>query len=243
MTREELNSYILNKIMFGCTANPKQVIKEFKKSIRKTNETLIDIETDYLEEIVQGSVCIDGFYFKIVDEDKIKLVFYDGTYSELDLSDCIDIIGDCCFYKNKVIRKVSGAGINSIEDNAFSRSTVKIANFANLVECGRYAFDTSSLEEISIPRINRIESRVFSACHELTKVNADACTYIGHFSFSSCTGLREVNFPNCEVIAPLAFEDCYSLEKVRVADSTYIADNAFSGCLLLKKGDEGGDRE
>ena len=109
------------------------------------------------------------------------------------------------------------AGVNTIEKNAFARST--------------------ALTQVTLPEgVTRVEEQAFMECQALTTVNLpNSLAYIGYSVFSGCSELTTVNLPNSLArIENSVFANCSALAQITLPESlTYIGNSAFSYCTSL----------
>lgn len=147
----------------------------------------------------------------------ISLKNHQGTYcglKELYLPLCTEMSDDTRFSSSYWLRKI----ILPIYEGDIP------ANFAS---------SCNLLEEIEMPKINKIGTYAFSACYKLSKVDISGCTEIGRSAFNNCACLAEVYAPNCTYIDDRAFEYCCSLKKITVAEGCTFGSNCFAGCDSL----------
>lgn len=138
-----------------------------------------------------GSVAMEDFYFKIDANNKIHLTFYDGTYTTIDLYDCVDIIDCGAFlgylgHKGRVFAsdnndiipfKLKGSTVESIED---------------------YSFAYSSIAELNLPRIKVIPKDSFLSCRNLLSLKAENVETIEKYGITGADNLKEVTLPKCK---------------------------------------------
>lgn len=85
--------------------------------------------------------------------------------------------------------------------------------------------------------VERIDSKAFLACYELTSVSIpNTVTSIGAAAFDACVGLYSIVIPNSVVeIQYGAFLDCYNLKSVTIGNSlAKIGYSAFGRCEKLQ---------
>ena len=92
----------------------------------------------------------------------------------------------------------------------------------------------SSLTEVDLPKVTKIEDGEFFRCKSLKKVNLPSITVLAPSLFESCTALQEVNIPNVEYIGSGAFRTCDFMKSINLPNVKEIDKVAFGGCVLLK---------
>ena len=127
--------------------------------------------------------------------------------------------------------------IEILGKRAFSESGIKKISipYGNLQSISEYAFFSSSLQSISLPKcIQKIEPIAFGQCMELESFSSEGIIEIGIGAFNSCSNLKTVNLPETLLrIGEGAFRDC-GFTKIKLPNSlTSIGNSAFSGCDAL----------
>lgn len=130
-----------------------------------------------------------------------------------------------------------------IGENAFqSCPLTNINSWEQVNDIQSYAFESSALEEISLPsNLTNIGEYAFCNCRSvyLNGNIPQKVTNIGKGAFKDCTNFKCVNkdgegmltLGKITSINNNTFENCTSLTKVKISDSvTQIGINAFSGC-------------
>ena len=100
----------------------------------------------------------------------------------------------------------------------------------------RFFYNCTSLKEVELPKMSRINTQMFYGCKSLQKVNIpEDVTEIGKEAFLGCSSLENITLPNgLKVINDSAFKNCSSLKAVNMPDSvTSIGNSSFSGCTSL----------
>lgn len=107
---------------------------------------------------------------------------------------------------------------------------------STLTRIGPYAFEYTSLSEISIPKnVETIGASAFELCGNLKTVDFSKCTKlssIGTSAFESCNSLNNVVLPNSvKTIGSLAFYYCLSLTNLRLNEGLQTIENdVFKRC-------------
>ncbi len=116
---------------------------------------------------------------------------------------------------------------------------------STLTRIGPYAFEYTSLSEISIPKnVETIGASAFESCGNLQTVDFSKCTKlssIGNYAFGCMSSdvmiLNNVVLPNSlRTIGTLAFYNCDMLTNIKLNEGLEtIGANAFANCNLLTK--------
>jgi len=163
-----------------------------------------------------------------------------------DLSGIKDALKNAGKY---VILDLSGSGINSIPDYAFSNDAsggtttspsylVGITIPNSVTSIGSSAFSgCTNLKNITIPdNVQNIGSSAFEECYNLVSITIpNSVTSIGSRAFSGCSGLTGITIPNgVTTIEEYAFSWCSGLTNVTIPNSVQsIGDFAFYACVGL----------
>lgn len=97
--------------------------------------------------------------------------------------------------------------------------------------------DCTSLTEVVLPKMSRINIQMFSGCTSLQTVKIpEGVTEIGLNAFYNCSNLKKITLPSSvTVIKDSAFENCTSLDGIVIPDSvTSIGACAFVNCKSMK---------
>lgn len=156
-----------------------------------------------------------------------------------------------------------GPQITEIGDDFFKRhcsvsKTLTIPD--NIQYIGKNAFEESCLEKVILPRQMKVidtgafkncsnlktvimpqkitgylNSKIFSDCVKLEKVDFPECEDVPFSMFSGCTSLKQVSLPKeLSKIGESAFENCISLSSISIPEKvSQIGDSAFKGCVSL----------
>ena len=83
---------------------------------------------------------------------------------------------------------------------------------------------------------DKVPSKYFLACKELTSIDLSRITYIGDQAFQLCSNLKDVTLSSSlKSIGQFAFEVCTSLEHLNLLNTLEsICCGAFAGCANLK---------
>lgn len=101
--------------------------------------------------------------------------------------------------------------ITTIPENAFQWSSVKEINLPNLTRIEGAAFyECLSLSSINLSHVTYIGGSAFKECSSLSSINLSHVTYIGGSAFDECSNMKNIALPQClETVKEHAFEDCY----------------------------------
>lgn len=84
-------------------------------------------------------------------------------------------------------------------------------------------------------RIEKIGTKTFSNCVNLSNINISNCTEIGDSAFEKCENLSNINLSNCKKIHSYAFNGCKSLLQITLDVCDELDISAFNGCEKLTK--------
>ena len=153
----------------------------------------------------------DGYIF-YEDGDKVYLVAYNSSLTELTLPDNYNgknyAINPQAFYNCSGLTSVTiPDGVTSIEDYAFSGCTAltSVTIPDSVTSIGGWAFyDCTGLNSVTIGNgVTSIGYEAFSRCFGLTSVTIpDSVTSIGSSAFSDCTGLMAVTVADGNPVYP-----------------------------------------
>lgn len=133
-----------------------------------------------------------------------------------------------------------GSGITSINDHAFTMSSITSATIPDtVVSIGDEAFKyCENLVSITIPDcVTSLGSSVFEASGLTSVTVGSGVPEISHYAFAGCFELREVNLSEgLTAIRNSAFYSCDALTSITIPDSvTTVETAAFLYCTNLEK--------
>ncbi|MBD5211702.1 MAG: leucine-rich repeat domain-containing protein [Bacteroidales bacterium] len=173
-------------------------------------------------------------------------------------------IGSYSFTANEDLTSVviEGPGIETIEDNAFSRcsnltsitlpegltqlgsgvfqgctSLESVTLPDSLTELGEYAFfGCTSLKSVTIPEgLTQLGSSVFQGCTSLESITLPEGLTSLRYTFMGCTSLKSVTLPDSLTTLFGTFSGCTSLESITIPEGlTQLGSSVFQGCTSLK---------
>jgi len=227
MNRKELIDYIDNNTLLG-------------NIITKDSPTYKSL--DYpANDVIIGSVEVDGLFLKKDTKNRIHLTYYNGDYEELDLGDCVDIIDARAFFingykRNKNIcraklKHVSGSKVKSIGSYSFANSKIKSCSFPNLTHIGTRAFMGSSIEAITFNKVKHIPNGSFKWANNLRSFKGNNVESVASWTFCSCESLRSIIIPSAKIIKLCAFSDCKNLRIAEVSKDCKIYDTMVNKIL------------
>jgi len=191
MTREQLSQYIDNCILIG---NVIETNSEIYKEILENEMIWVNLDA------LLGAVKIaDGLYVKKDSNNQIHLVFYTREDEELDLGDCIDIIGRDVFTWNKTLKSIRGKSVVKIGNCAFSESVIESIDFPNLEELGSACFYYSGVKNVTLNKLKIISEDTFKGS-KIESFRGDEVEVAEYGAFNYCTSLKKLILPKAEKI-------------------------------------------
>lgn len=179
-------------------------------------------------------------------EDALLTGTYAGPYS----NDRVTALNSSVFANQKYITTISLPAVKSISSSSsfrpFDGSSVTELDLPELTRINNYAFaGATKLVSISAPKLTRLEYGALGPA-TLKNVNMPNLTYLGDYSFSG-SGFTTINLPLVVEMGQRVFENCKSLRTISLPSLTtvesYDADNSslngyqFSGCTSLTTAD------
>ena len=168
------------------------------------------------------------------------------TLSEINLPNCLEVIGEGCFYNTGLIEVILPASVESVGINAFSncKRLQRIDISKTDAACSSYAFaHCINLTEVILPEtMEYFSTGLFSGCTSLVEITCPQnLKLIGANAFGDCSSLLRIELSDkLESIGGGlnggAFVDCISLQEIELPDSLKkIEVDAFNGCINLKE--------
>ena len=220
-TKDSLVGYINNCIAVGKIV-AKNDIPEILHNISD-----IDIKNK-LATSLEDTVRMNDFFVKVVNNMTV-LVYCYPSHEEVDLGECIDIIGEYAFYNNSLINRISGEGVRLIGQSAFSNSTVCRVKFQNLLQLGQYIFfQCCYLEEAEFPAVHDVGFACFDNCRKLKDVIMSPESIEAN-AFANCSQLTDFDFSNAVAIGGHAFYDA-PLNDIIAPKLLFVGRFAFNKC-------------
>ena len=121
--------------------------------------------------------------------------------NEIVLPDSLEIIGDCAFYNNAVLRSITIPDhVTSIGHYAFANCTnlEQVTIGSGVTSIGRHAFENcSKLTTVIIPaNVKTIDAYAFSKCSNLMNIEiAEGVQEIGAYAFQECYNVETITIP------------------------------------------------
>lgn len=172
--------------------------------------------------------------YKVVDAEKLDAKFKAIADSIRGKTGKTDFISEDDMPSE--IDSIASGGDTSIEDGLIEGNLLEYTN-DRVTSLRPHAFDSmDSIERISLPNVETIESFTFQNCKKLTYINMPKLTTMttnAQANFSACESLQNVDFPLLKKADSRTFEYCKSLKNVNIPSVTYLGSNSFSGCVAL----------
>ncbi len=163
--------------------------------------------------------------------------FENSTLKQVELSNRVTEIGEYAF-ANSALSSVKGMGLRTVQNNAFEgcAALTKVELSNGVKEMGDYVFyNCISLEEITLPSVEKLGEYTFLGADKLNKVvfGANAKT-TGAYTFAR-TPITSVTFANgIKTIGEGLFYECDKLASVTLPDSAVTVEKAaFYDCKAL----------
>ena len=134
------------------------------------------------------------------------------------------VINYDAFYRNDALKKISLAGIKTIDNSAFRNCRdLNSVNFGEgLLSIGSYAFyNCPNIETVSLPEsLTTINSGAFKECSKLTSIDIpNKVTKLNDNTFANCTSLKNVSIGSgCTSISTKAFLGTSSIDRITVSE-------------------------
>ena len=125
-------------------------------------------------------------------------------------------------------------GPNTVESLAFYGCTsLQSISMPQVEIIESRAFHNSGLTSISLPKATSIGDTAFYNCSALTTVDLPLVTSIGHTAFYGCSALTTVDLPLVTTIQGITFYGCSALQNISMPQVLSIEQSAFYGCSAL----------
>ena len=134
------------------------------------------------------------------------------------------VINYDAFYRNDALKKISLAGIKTIDNSAFRNCRdLNSVNFGEgLLSIGSYAFyNCPNIETVSLPEsLTTINNGAFEKCSKLTSIDIpNKVTKLNDNTFANCTSLKNVSIGSgCTSISTKAFLGTSSIDRITVSE-------------------------
>ncbi len=132
---------------------------------------------------------------------------------------------------------VTGNNITDIGTSAFEGSSIDMVSFPKVKTVGYKAFsECSQLSTISMPKVEILSDYAFQKTPELVEFSSDTITYIGNAAFSE-SGVQSVTLTSVTSMALNVFSDCENLVSASIPQLTDLSIGTFKNCTGLKNVD------
>ena len=126
-----------------------------------------------------------------------------------------------------------GGFIVTVAANAFTNSSLEVAQLDSATSIGFLAFAGSILSTVSVTSAVTIGESSFTSTG-ISSFNGPAVTEVGRDAFSGCYALIDVQLPVCLTLRDSAFALCTALVSYDMSSVTLIEWAVFSGCDALE---------
>ena len=216
----------LSKVDFG------NAVKSIGSYSFAVNDSIKSIELpDSLESIGDGAFFCNRKLTNIVftGENLTSIgsyAFQDcDSLTELNLKGNGETVIDFrAFYCNDALKKISLAGIKTIDNSAFEDcGDLNSVNFGEgLLSIGSCAFlNCPNIETVSLPEsLTTINNGAFKECSKLTSIDIpNKVTELNDITFANCTSLKNVSIGSgCTSISTTAFFGASSIDRITVSE-------------------------
>jgi len=220
----------------------------------KTNKAIQEVPESSTERRT-----VNDFFLTIVDGVLVDVEDSSTSSDVLTIPDDVKAIGEQAFEGVGVKEVILPEGLESIEDEAFRKSTLTKIDLTNVKSLGNRVFEFSELKNVTYSKyLTYIPERCFrgteliefeipkqvtalkTGCFEgtnLERINLSGITFLGDGDFFDCFKLKEIILSEAITEIPDNFcRRCECLEKIDLSHVKVIGTNAFSGCSNLNAG-------
>lgn len=220
----------------------------------KTNKKVQEVLKPSTERRV-----IDGFFLTIIDGVLIDVEYSNTSADVLTIPDDVKVISKQAFEDVCVKEVILPAGLESIADEAFRKSTLRKIDLTNVKAMGDRVFEFSELREVTYSKhmtyvpemcfkgsklaafeIPKQVTALKTGCFENTNlktIDLSGIITLDNSIFFNCLSLREVILPETITKIPVDFcQRCQCLEKINLSHVQFIGTSAFSECSNLDAG-------
>ena len=202
---------------------------------------------------------VDGFFLTIIDGVLIDVEYGNTSADVLTIPDDVRVISKQAFEGVCVKEVILPTDLESIEDEAFRKSTLEKIDLTNVKFLGNKVFEFSELGEITYSKyLTYIPERCFrgsnlaefeipkqvtalkTGCFEgtnLERIDLSGIITLEEFVFFDCFNLKEIILSETITEIPDGFcRRCQCLEKINLSHVQFIGTSAFSECSNLDAG-------
>lgn len=202
---------------------------------------------------------VDGFFLTIIDGVLIDVEYSSTSADVLTIPDDVRVISKQAFKDVCVKKVILPAGLESIADEAFRKSTLRKIDLTNVKAMGDRVFEFSELREVTYSKhmtyvpemcfkgsklaafeIPKQVTALKTGCFENTNlktIDLSGIITLDDGIFFNCLSLREIILPETITKIPVDFcQRCQCLEKINLSHVQFIGMCAFSGCSNLDAG-------
>ena len=202
---------------------------------------------------------VDGFFLTIIDGVLIDVEYSNTSADVLTIPDDVRVISKQAFKDVCVKEVILPAGLESIADEAFRKSTLRKIDLTNVKAMGDRVFEFSELREVTYSKhmtyvpemcfkgsklaafeIPKQVTALKTGCFENTNlktIDLSGIITLDDGIFFNCLSLREIILSEAITEIPVDFcQRCKCLEKINLSHVQFIGMCAFSGCSNLDAG-------
>jgi hypothetical protein len=156
------------------------------------------------------------------------------SMTSVTIPNATGIIKEHAFAGCTSLETVDIPNVTWLEQDVFEGcAALEAVDFPLVTSIGDHTFAGTNLISVSLPKVTKIDTRLFEGHTKLTSVSLPKVTNISDAAFKDCTALTTLNLPEATYIGNKIFEGCTNLTSVSLPKVTNITRDAFKGCTSL----------
>ena len=235
---KEKYGYEFNHFQYGSTS-------AYGSTVSSENFSLVMNQNWYVSAAFSKSASLGTLYYSYWNSTESWYVWalsrftkYNNNGSNadtiIDYSGVIKTLPTSAFRQCSDLTTISLPNCSYVGDYAFFSTALFSVNLPKCITVSSFAFQKCKwLKYIDITSCEYIARTAFNSCTNLKSINLPNCIFISYFAFAGCTSLSSISLPLCEFIDYHAFESCYALKSVDLPNCTYVSHGVFYDCKNL----------